>query len=309
MRAVILGGTGALGVALAQRLGRAGWRVEVTGRNPQAMPPELVALGVRFHRLDRSEYGAINALVAADTTLLLDLLAYRAVDLRALFPALAAVQCPVVVSSRAVYVDGQGRHLNGGQIPHFPIPLTESQPTVAAAIDGMDPFSRAGYAPSKVAVEQAALDSGLPITILRPSKVHGRWARNARTRDIVQAMCSGAEHIVLPQGDSIDHLSAATNIAALIHQLVDRPAARILNSADPDTPTARHIVQAIAGHLDWSGSIENGPALAATVANPWSTTHPCVLDTSAAAALGYRPVDTGAQLLAEEVRWVASTLR
>jgi hypothetical protein len=62
MPAVILGG------ATSDRLARAGWAVDVTGRSPGLMPDELAEAGVRFHR--------------------------------------KAVHSPVVISSRAVYVDG-----------------------------------------------------------------------------------------------------------------------------------------------------------------------------------------------------------
>ena len=51
-----------------------------------------------------------------DTDLLVDLLAYRAADVRALLPVLADVGSPVLVSSRAVYVDPAGRHVNSGYV-------------------------------------------------------------------------------------------------------------------------------------------------------------------------------------------------
>ena len=40
-RAVILGGTGVLGRAVAWRLIKAGWAVDVTGRDGRRMPPAL----------------------------------------------------------------------------------------------------------------------------------------------------------------------------------------------------------------------------------------------------------------------------
>ena len=45
-RAVILGGTGLVGRAIALRLARAGWHVDVTGRDAANMPDDLRAAGV-----------------------------------------------------------------------------------------------------------------------------------------------------------------------------------------------------------------------------------------------------------------------
>ncbi len=84
MRAVILGGTGAIGGAVAARLAAAGWSVDVTGRDPGSMPPELVAAGVRFHQVQRSETSTIGRLEGDGADLLVDLLAYRGADVRAL---------------------------------------------------------------------------------------------------------------------------------------------------------------------------------------------------------------------------------
>jgi len=308
MRAVILGGTGAIGGATAERLARAGWTVDVTGRSPGLMPDELSDAGVRFHRIDRDDTAAIETLVGDGADLLVDLLAYRAADARALLPVLKAVHSPVVISSRAVYVDADGRHINGDEPPRFAVPLSESNPTLPPAHDDVDPYSREGYAPSKVAVERVLLDSGLPVTVVRPSKVHGRWARNARTRVFVERMVRGDEVIPLAGlGASIDHLTAADNTAALIETVAEAPAARVVNSADPDAPSAAEIVRAIGDALAWRGAIE---LLADDErgTHPWTAPNPIVLDTTASERLGYRPVGRGIDLIGDEARWVASTL-
>lgn len=239
MRALILGGTGAIGGATAARLAATGWEVAVTGRAPESMPSELTALGVRFHSIERSDVSAIGRLVGDGVGLLVDLLAYRAADVRALLPVMGSVANSVLISTRAVYVDSDGRHINGDDPPQFPVPLNENMPTLPPAANDVNPFSRDGYAPSKVAAEQVALDSGLPITVIRPSKVHGRWARNPRTRPFVESMVRG-DHVIelAARGASVDHLTAASNTAALIATVAALPGQRILNSADPDAPTA-----------------------------------------------------------------------
>jgi len=307
-RAVILGGTGAIGGATAQRLASEDWSVDVTGRDPNRMPDELARFGVRFHTTDRSDGSALSQLIGDGCDLLVDLIAYSAEDVAVALPAYRDSRSVVVISSRAVYVDELGRHINGDEPPQFSIPLPESNPTLAPAAPGTSPFSREGYAPSKVAVEQAALDSGLPVSIIRPSKVHGRWARNARTSTIVRRMRENDRDLHLRRGGAMDHLTAAANTAALIGAVAEAPAARILNSADPDPLTAVEIVEAIADAISWRGRVipvgEDEPGLDL----PWAAAHPIVLDTTESLGLGYRPVGAGRALLAAEARWVARTL-
>ncbi|MGH3095354.1 MAG: NAD-dependent epimerase/dehydratase family protein [Streptosporangiales bacterium] len=308
MRAVILGGTGAIGGAVAARLAAADWWVDVTGRDPGAMPRELEVAGVRFHQIERSETSAIGRLVAEGADLLVDLLAYRSADVRALLPVMASVACAVLISSRAVYVDTNGRHLNGEEPPWFPGPVSEDTPTLSpVGDDGAYPFTREGYAPSKVAVERVALDSGLPVTVIRPSKVHGRWARNPRTRVFVERILRGDPTITLAEGTSIDHLTAAANTAALIETVAGKPGQRVLNSADPDTPTAEQIVRAIGERLDWEGGLELvGSQVDPTVGDhPWRSVSPMVLDTGASERLGYTPQGRALELLTQEVDWIA----
>ncbi|MGO4536492.1 NAD-dependent epimerase/dehydratase family protein [Leifsonia sp. 2MCAF36] len=307
-RAVILGGTGAMGGATAQRLARNGWIVDVTGRTSERMPVELVNSGVRFHAVDRSDARALSQLLGDGADLLVDLVAYTGSHVEEALPLYRDSGSVVVASSRAVYRDEQGRHINGDEAPRFPVPIPETNPMLPPAPAGTNPYSREGYAPCKVAVEQAARDSGLPVTVIRPSKVHGRWARNARTTAIVERMLAGADTIELTRrGESVDHLTAAANVAALIEAVADAPEARILNIADPDPLSAREIVEAIGAAIGWQGRILGLDDGVPGGEHPWNAPHPIVLDTRAATEVGYRPLAPGRALLAEEARWVAST--
>lgn len=306
MRAVLLGGTGAIGGATALLLAHAGWHVDVTGRDPSRMPKELSESGVRFHQLDRRDSRRVKRLIGRGADLLVDVVAYSAADVRAILPAMKSVKCPILISSRAVYVDDYGRHVNSGAQPHFGGPLREDGATLPPAGDDVDPFSREGYGPCKVAAELVALDSGLPVTVIRPSKVHGRWARNARTRSVVEWMAWGEPAIELADADTIDHLTAATNAAALIATVAAHPGRRILNAADPDTPTAEEIVAAIAHELAWEGTIERVAGGSERGRHPWQTA--MTLDTTAALELGYQPIGSGISLLAQEVRWIRSRI-
>ena len=168
-RALILGGTGAIGRATARRLLAAGWEVDVTGRNPARMPAELAAAGARFVAADRADDRQLRAAVGKGADLLVDCICFTAADAARLLPFAREAASTVLVSSKAVYVDAAGNHSNSDTAPRFDGPIRETQPTMAPG-DG-DYDSREGYGANKVAAEQVLLDSGLPVTVLRPSKV------------------------------------------------------------------------------------------------------------------------------------------
>lgn len=364
-RAIILGGTGAIGGATAERLARAGWTVDVTGRNPGAMPAELSNLGVTFRRLDWPEWihsatidsdaantgpssspghsadpsfssgsgrgtptgqstGAeLRNLVGGGADLIVDTLAFSVSHLRTLMPVLSDVDAAAVISARAVYADKHGHHLNSEIPGHFPHPVREDHDRVAADRTA-NPFTREGYARARAAVEDEILGTDLPITLIRPSKVYGKWARNPRTRYFVDRMSHNIDHIRIPGLDlHADQLTAAANIAQLIDALVNssgshqghrhrRHKPRVLNCADPSIPTMRELAHAIAAALDWNGQIlaaedespENAPE-----PNPFLARTPLHLDLTRATAAGYEPVGTTLDLIGLEARWLRDQQR
>lgn len=72
---------------------------------------------------------------------MVDLVAYRGADVRALLPVMGSVASSVLVSSPAVYVDADGRHLNGAEPPCFHGPISEDTATLPPAGEEVDPFS------------------------------------------------------------------------------------------------------------------------------------------------------------------------
>ena len=195
----------------------------------------------------------------------------------------------VLISSKAVYVDAAGNHSNSDTAPCFDGPIRETQPTMAPG-DG-DYDSREGYGANKVAAEQVLLDSGLPVTVLRPSKIHGAGAARPREWVFVKRVLDRRPAVFLARrGSGVDHTTAAANIAALIETVAARPGARILNSADPDAPSALEISRTIARLLEheWEEVLldEDGGELGRT---PWDAPHPIVLDVTASLELGYEP--------------------
>lgn len=212
-----------------------------------------------------------------------------------------------MISSKAVYVDDAGHHPNSATAPRFNCPISESQPTVSPG--GNDYTTREGYPANKVAAEQVLLDSGLPVTVLRPSKIHGPGARRPREWVFVKRVLDKRPAVFLArQGAGVDHPSAAANIASLIDVVVEKPGTRILNAADPDAPSALEIARAIAKHLGhaWNEVLLGDDADAELGQHPWDAPYPIVLDTAAATDLGYKPVGDYAATVADEVDWLVA---
>ncbi len=308
--ALILGGTGAVGRATAERLLAGGWTVTVTGRDPVAMPPTLLEQGAVFVTADRNDDVTLHALLASGADLLVDAVCYTASDARGLLPFLDGVTSTVMLSSKAVYVDAEGRHSNSDDPPCFAEPIPETQATLPPG--GGDHRTREGYGRNKVAAEQVLLDAGRAVTVLRPSKIHGAGARLPREWVFVKRALDGRVAVLLAErGEGVDHTSAAVNVAALIETVAFRPGSRVLNAADPDAPTALAISRAIAAHLghEWHEVLlEHGEA-SGLGRHPWQAKHPVVLDTSAAAALGYEPVGTYAETVGRTVDWLVEAAR
>ena len=234
----------------------------------------------------------------------------------------------MLISSKAVYADAAGHHSNSPVRPDFGGPVREDQPTVPPGSG--DHRTAEGYPAAKVAAEQVLLDSGVPVTVLRPSKIHGPGSRQPREWMFVKRVLDRRPVLFLARrGAGVDHPTAAANIAALIELAAHRPGRRILNAADPDAPSALDMSRTIAAHLGhtWEeillgredredggngGNGGNGgvpPGHATLGRHPWDAPHPIVLDMTAAAALGYTPAGDYATTVAAEVDWLTAAAR
>jgi len=303
--ALVIGGTGLIGRAVARRLLSAGWRVTVTGRDPRRMPADLAAAGVRLVLVDRDDAAGLAAAVGDGCDLLVDCACYTAAQARLLLPFVGNVRSTVMLSSKAVYVDADGNHVNSASAPRFTAPVTEEQPTMRPGDMPYD--SPQGYGANKVAAEQVLLDSGLPVTVLRASKVHGKGAAPPREWYFVKRALDRRPTILLAgRGRGVDHPSAAVNIAALAEVVADRPGPRILNAADPDAPDGlaiSRVIAALTGHA-WREVLLDDDAPPRLGRHPWHRDPPIVLDTGAAMALGYRPVGDYAATVTDEIGWL-----
>jgi nucleoside-diphosphate-sugar epimerase len=313
-RAVILAGTGAIGWAATRRLVADGWDVVVTGRDPGHVPSGLEALGARFVRADRHAPGSLSAVVGRGADLLVDCACYTAGHARALTAVARDVTCTVMISSKAVYVDEQGRHPNSEQPAQFDGPIREDHPTLGAL--ETDYRTSEGYGPNKVAAEEVLLDSGAPVTVLRASKVHGSWSRRPREWVFVKRVLDARRVVFLARkGAGADHPTAASNVAALIAVVADKPGRRVLNIADPDCPDGRTIASVVAAHFGhaWEpveldpGAPERTRTTGALGAHPWDAVPPVVLDCTEAGRLGYEPVGDYRSTVADELDWLRTS--
>jgi nucleoside-diphosphate-sugar epimerase len=309
-RALIVGGTGPIGRAAARRLLASGWQVDLTGRNPAHLPADIAAAGGRFVAADRDDADQLVAALGDGADLLVDCICYTADDATRLLPLVSDAASTVMISSKAVYVDAAGHHANSATAPRFDGPIPETQPTVAPG--DADYTTREGYGANKVAAEGVLLDSGRPVTVLRPSKIHGAGAARPREWVFVKRVLDLRPAVFLAhRGAGVDHPTAAANIAALIEVVAARPARRILNCADPDAPSALEISRTIAGQLDhvWDEVLLDDGADEMLGRHPWDAPHPIVLDTSAAIELGYVPAGDYATTVADEVEWLVAAAR
>lgn len=309
-RALIIGGTGLIGRATARRLLASGWHVDLTGRDPAHLPAEIAAAGGVFVAADRADPEQLLTAFGGGADLLIDCICYTAADATRLLPLVHDAGSTVMISSKAVYVDDSGHHSNSETAPHFEGPIGEAQPTMAPG-DG-DYNSPEGYGANKVAAEQVLLDSGGPVTVIRPSKIHGAGAQTPREWVFVKRVLDERPAVFLAhRGAGVDHPTAAANIAALIEVVAAKPGRRILNSADPDAPSALEISRTIAKQLDhlWDEILLDDDADEALGRHPWDAPHPIVLDMTAAADLGYTPVGDYATTVTEEVEWLVAAAR
>lgn len=286
--AIVLGGTGQVGLATSARLVASGWAVTVISRGERPLPQALVELGVRWVAADRRDHPALARAIGSGADALIDITAYDTDDGRQLLALQDDLGALVVLSSSSVYRDAAGRTLDEARIngfPDLPEPIAETQPIVTP--------SDATYSTRKAALEAVLAGARAPVTVLRPCAIHGIASRHPREWWFVKRMLDERPLIPLAyQGASRFHTTSVLNIAAVIETALETPGARTLNIADPTAPTVREIGETIAAAMGYRGRLVDvaDQAFPARLGRtPWSTPRPFVLDTRAAEGLGYRP--------------------
>ncbi|WP_159447734.1 NAD-dependent epimerase/dehydratase family protein [Streptoalloteichus hindustanus] len=302
--AVVLGGAGQTGVAIARRLVRDGWAVVLATRGRRRLPGSLAELGVRQVPFDRSDPTADLRRLATGRDLLVDCICYTEPEARQLLAAAEGVGHLTVISTAAVYVDHAGRTMFATEpelFPCYPDRITEDQPTVPAGSDT--------YATRKRLVEKILLDGcSVPVTVLRPAAIHGPHSTHLREWHFVKRALDRRPHVLLADGGRNRFQTTATaNLGELVRLTATDPEHRVLNAADPEAPSVLEISRAVARLLDHDRREIPLPAHAPAPLGltPWTVPNPVVLSTDRATRdLGYRPACRYDQALAEEIDWV-----
>ncbi len=284
--ALIIGGTGQIGRAVARELLDHGWSVRLAQRSNDGLPADLAAR-VDSLTLDRDQPGALKAALAGGVDAAVDTVAFNDDHARQWLDVEADIGALVVISSASVYRDAAGRTLDEAAqsgFPEFPVPIDEDQPTVEPG--------PATYSTRKVALEQTLLQTARrPLSILRPGAIYGDGSRQSREWWFVKRILDGRRRIPLAYaGESRFHASATANIARLCRLALRRPGTRVLNAADPKALDVAGIGRAIGAHYGIELDLVRlpGPPKRGVGANPWCIPTPLVLDMTRARALDYR---------------------
>jgi nucleoside-diphosphate-sugar epimerase len=300
-KALIIGGAGQIGRAVAKALLADGWAVTAGQPHPTGFPDELRRAGVEVISLDREEPGVLTRIVYGGFDAVIDTVAYDDRHARQLLEVEGDVGAFVVISTGSVYTDAEGRTLDEAAktgFPQYPVPIGEDQPRTAPGPET--------YSTRKVLLEDALLQGAKrPVTILRPFAIYGPGSRHPREWWYVKRIRDGRRRIPLAYGgESRFHPSATANIAELARVCLASPTTRVLNAADPQAPTVRQMGEAIAAAygvtLDFT--LLDGPPRKGVGATPWTAAGPLVADMTRAEALGYRPLVTYAQAVGEACR-------
>ncbi len=161
--------------------------------------------------------------------------------------------------------------------PSFPRPVTESQATMLPGTS--DYTSREGCGSNMVAAEQVLLDSGSPVTVLRPSKTQARGALRPREWVFVKRALDRRPAVLLAHRGRTAGAEGSTQRGGQPRRPRGgrrrQAGARILNSADPEAPTGLEIARTIAAHLGhtWEEVLLDDDAPTDLGRHPWDS-HP-----------------------------------
>ena len=247
--AVLLGGTGQIGRAVARHLLDHDWTVTLAYRGRSHPPDALIERGAVAAVLDRDHSGTLAGVLGAGADLLVDAVAYGPEHARQLLEVQDDVGALVVISSASVNRDEAGRTLDEASETGFPVlpePMREDQPTVEPGPET--------YSTRKVALERVLLDGAtVPVTVFRPAAIHGPGSSHPREWWIVKRVLDRRPVIPLAyRGDSRFHTTAATNIAATVRIVAGLQGRRVLNVADPTALPVDAIAGLVGSHLGFS---------------------------------------------------------
>jgi nucleoside-diphosphate-sugar epimerase len=157
-------------------------------------------------------------------------------------------------------------------------------------------------------MEQALLDSGAPVAVLRPGAIHGILARHPREWVFVKRVLDGRQAVPVVHAQGRFGTTAAAAVGSLTQAVLQAGAGGVFNVADADAPPVSAIAQAIAGLMGRPLQVVPIPPQEGAEDHvghtPWSVPGPMVLDCARAAALGWT-APPYAQSVAPLVDWLA----
>lgn len=273
--ALILGGTGQIGLAVAEGLAGAGWNVRLVSRTPPPVPGPWEHVAA-----DRENNDALMRAVAGGADLILDCVAYEPRHADQLLALQNGAGRLAVISSASVYRDGEGRTLDEAAeagFPDFPNPIPEDHPTVAPGSET--------YSTRKVLIERRLLDDArVPVSVLRPCAIHGPHSRHAREWWFVKRLLDGRRRIPLAyRGRSRFQTTSTAAIARGVLQTARGRASEVLNVTDADAPTTAAIGRAVMAAMGVAAELVGLPDAAYPPvfgATPWSIPKPMVCTSS-----------------------------
>jgi nucleoside-diphosphate-sugar epimerase len=309
--AFLLGGTGQIGRAAAERFRAAGWDVVLASRGERPIAEELQAL--RHVQVDREDIEALRTALGDGVDVLVDVVAFEPEHGKQLLALGDLARSLIVISSGSVYVDRRGSRsldeaTNEDEFPDFQGPIPETQPTVQPG--------ETTYSTKKVAIEQTLLEQDRrPVTIVRPFAIYGLGGTLSREWYFVKRALDGRRFVPLgDRGKGRFHTTSSENLAELILLAAERPRTGVYNCGDPDPPSVLEIARAIGNAMehdwtevlfDWAEPWERGVERVGDT--PWSGMKPLVADMSSAEIdLGYRPVTTYPEAVRATCEWLVS---
>lgn len=246
----------------------------------QTLPFNLGLDRIVHQVADRRKNKEFLGLFKEGADLVVDLIAYTKDDAKQLLSIQKNTDMLAVLSSSSVYVDDQGRSLDEASIngfPEFTIPIKETNRTVEPGTET--------YSANKAAMERTLLESSdIPVKILRPGAIYGKYSHHAREWWFVKRMLDKREKIPLAYGgESRFHTTSASNIANVLLTSLANPGNMVINVADKEALTVLAMGKIIATQLNYGGEFitlsekYSKPFVGFT---PWSVPRPFVLETS-----------------------------
>ncbi|MGH2756745.1 MAG: NAD-dependent epimerase/dehydratase family protein [Actinomycetota bacterium] len=304
-RAFVLGGSGFVGRHVARCFADYGWDVTIGSRGETVIPSQVG--DIKHVALDRRDDSQFKRALGAGVDVLIDVIPYELRDVQQLLDLRDRTGSVIAISSASVYEDAKGHSLDTirtGDYPDLPNPIPESQRTVAVGDES--------YSTKKAAIEEMLLHQGeLLATVIRPCAIYGPGDTLCREWFFVKRALDRRPQVVLAyEGRSVFHTSSVRNVAELIRLAAENPGTRVFNCGDPDPPDVLRISRSIAramGH-EWDEILvpaddSEDPRLR----NPWRAPRPLIVDmTKAEDQLGYKPVVTYDEAIAETVAWIRS---